>query len=172
VAQQEGMTMTDTIHPRAFPGYSRDLNDGAPQTWSDLFEALCIGLTTETAHETIGQMGTAIKDREVFATVRGEEHTYWVTGVVLHPHEPGSESLAGAIELVLEAGDDAQTRADEKAEAEKLDRTRRDLADALYRVAMPTALPEQEPPTEWWRMADGILRANPEKFGLRSPAAW
>lgn len=103
-------------NPDRYPGYERDLNTGAPITLNDVVMAVKRGVDNSYhqgyAQTGPGQLGLEHGRREVFASARGHgARTYWVTGVRLIADESGSSSLAGAIELILEDGDHAQSRA-------------------------------------------------------------
>ena len=149
--------------PDLYPGYEDDLNHGVPVTLGAIVDALNVGgvAARSTGYTSgPGQIGMPLEDREVFATFRNADlKSYWVTGVRLLSDETGSRSLAGAIELILEDGDDAQVRYTEetnRAEAQRLvDRLSNDLAALAGYNKIDSEVRSRFAP-----IARGILRAH------------
>lgn len=130
--------MTD--EPDRYPGYDHDINPGVPLTLGALVASVRNGIGLSAAagfeHDGPGQMGTDPFEREVFVRARDVDGLhYWVTGVRLLADEPGSSSLAGAIELVVEDGDGAQQRHHATAMRAKADRLIDFLAVRLAHIA-------------------------------------
>lgn len=154
------------------PGFETDLNHGGPVSLRELLEtaeALRLKefrMDPQERRDVLAyagsQTGSNVGTREVFATVRGTDQTYWVTGVRIlgSEHEP---SIVGAIELILESGDDAQQRGDEIAQAERYAEVVKRVATSLYEASGGAPL-DFGPPQKWVDLAEQIVSDNDVLF--------